>query len=186
MLLFSDAYDWEARSDSEGVGSKVFRYRCSGTRKAVVRAEKCSLRAIEASSSTSSNNVSTDCKLGTECLLARSSPFNASSAFFKTARSLDINLLCVFDFQPGAGPADSPSTGVQGVLGVCGVRGVGVRGTFLTTGSDDDYRVRRLSYLDGLPKLTTWGQCLHTRSIRGLVTPIMRPGCGGRGFTSAP
>ena len=37
--------------DSEGVGSSVFRYRCRGTRNAVVRAEKWSLRAAEASNS---------------------------------------------------------------------------------------------------------------------------------------
>lgn len=40
VLRWRDAWDCEATRDSEGVGSRVLRYRCNGTRNAVVRAMK--------------------------------------------------------------------------------------------------------------------------------------------------
>ena len=44
-------------ADSAGVGIRLLRYRCNGTRNAVVRCEKCCRKAFEASISKSSDKM---------------------------------------------------------------------------------------------------------------------------------
>ena len=44
-------------ADSAGVGIRLLRYRCNGTRNAIVRCEKCCRKAFEASISKRSDKI---------------------------------------------------------------------------------------------------------------------------------
>ena len=73
-------------ADSAGVGIRLLRYRCNGTRNAVVRCEKCCRKAFEAWISKRSDKWLLGYQETKKYALARRSPLiHASSHRFKSA-----------------------------------------------------------------------------------------------------